>query len=348
MAAEHVYEVPKPGDLQVEAVSWAELLDTELPPERPIVTGLIGEETGNIWGGAPNVGKSWLILSASRAIASGTPFLGHFATTQHTVLVVDEESHLRGLVSRARMLEKAEPLGRDLPLYFAVGLGLRVDATLPAVAQLDALMTKYRPSLVIADSLTRVHTANENSAPEMASVFFSVKALMRQHQCSFRFTDHVRKRGLINDAEEMLRGSTEKRAWADNIIAVESSDQGRDQLVITHTKARHEGRLDPFGVHLDIDPVDGTARLTYAGEVTSTAATKANEIVAAIHALHQQLGPDGADAATVSAWLNCSPDTVSRHAGKLVAAGILSKRKSTPGDRGGRPRDVYDVPGGRD
>ena len=95
-------------------------------------------------------------------------------------LIVDEESHLRGLVSRARMLERAHPFGRDLPLHFAVGLGLRVDAG-PAVARLDALLTQYHPGFVVGDSLTRSHTANENSAGEMAAVFFNTKALMRAH-----------------------------------------------------------------------------------------------------------------------------------------------------------------------
>lgn len=332
-------------DIGADVLSWAELLEMELPPERPIIAGLIGEDTGAIIGGPPNVGKSWLILAAARAIASGTPFLGEFATTQHTVLIVDEESHLRGIVSRARMMEKAISLGRDLPLHFAVGLGIRVDVD-AAVSRLDALMTKYTPGLVVADSLTRVHTANENSASEMARVFLAVKDLMRRHSCAFMFTDHTRKKSLINDPEETLRGSTEKRAWADSIFAVEPDEQDRKQLVVTHTKARHEGRREPFGVRLEIDQVEGTAYLRHTGAVTSTAQSKANDILAAIHALHEQLGLDGACATTISAWMNCSPDTAERHANKLVTAGILAKRKVVPTVKGGRPKTVYDVAGG--
>jgi hypothetical protein len=327
------------------AIPWGELLETELPAERPLVTGLIEEDTGNILGGAPNVGKSWLMLAMGRAIASGTAFLDTFATTQHDVLIVDEESHLRGLIVRARMLERALPLGRDLPLFFAVGLGLRVDAGV-AVARLNALMTQHRPGLVFGDSLTRLHTANENSAGEMATVFHNVKALMRTHGCAFLFTDHTRKKGLINDVEETLRGSSEKRAWADTILAIEPGEQDRMQLVITHVKARHGQRHAPFGVHLDLDTIEGTAHLRYVGDVTSTAPSKANDIIAAIHAVQAQLSADAADDATIAAWLNCSPDTVHRHAGKLVAAGILAKRKVVPSDKGGRPKTIYDVTGG--
>jgi len=345
MAADPIYEVPR--DMAVTAISYGELLDLELPPERPIISGLIDQDTGVIMGGAPNVGKSWLMLAKSRAIASGTPYLGEFATTQHDVLIVDEESHLRGIVNRARMLERAQPLGRDLPLHFAIGLGLRFDAGV-AVARLDALLTEYHPGFVVGDSLTRLHTANENSAGEMAAVFHNVKALMRTHGCSFLFTDHVRKKGLINDVEETLRGSSEKRAWADSIFAVEASEHDRMRLIVTHVKARHGQRHAPFGVQLDLDPVEGIAQLRYVGDVTSTAPSKANDIIAAIHALRAQLGPDGASARTISAWLNCSPDTAERHAGKLVTAGILARRKATTSDKGGRPTTVYDVKGGVD
>ena len=70
----------------MSALSYGELLDMELPPERPIICGLIDEDTGTIMGGAPGVGKSWLMLAMSRAIASGTRYLGEFPTTQHDVL----------------------------------------------------------------------------------------------------------------------------------------------------------------------------------------------------------------------------------------------------------------------
>ena len=83
-------------DNRSDVLSWSDLLGMELPPERPIIASLIGEDTGVIIGGLPNVGKSWITVAAARAIASGTPSLGEFPTTQHTVLIVDEESHLRG------------------------------------------------------------------------------------------------------------------------------------------------------------------------------------------------------------------------------------------------------------
>ena len=325
-----------------QAISWGDLLTAELAPARPLVDRLIEEETGNILAGPPSVGKTWLGLDMAPAVASGTPWLGHFPTNQATVLVIDEESHIPGLQARARMLEAGNPLGRDLPLYFAVGHGIRVDAN-PGATYLDALLARHRPGLTILDSFTRVHGADENSAGQMADVFANTKAQMRAHGTAVLFTDHIRKKSLLNDPEEMLRGSTEKRAWPECILFATPGEAG--SLTVTHVKARYTERLPDFAVEVRIDQDEGSAVVTYAGAVASAGDTKANDLIAGIHALKAQLGEDGADATRLGAWLDRSPDTVRRHVGRLVAAGIVATRKA---DTGGRPKDVYDVIGGRD
>ncbi len=324
------------------AISYADLLTVELPPSRPLVPGLIEEESGNILAGPPSVGKTSLALALARAVASGTPWLGHFATHQATVLVIDEESHLPGLQARARMLEAGDPLGGDLPLHFAVGHGIRVDAD-PGAAQLDALLAKHQPGLTILDSLTRVHGANENDAGQMADVFANAKAAMRRHQTALLFTDHIRKKSLLNDPEEMLRGSTEKRAWPEGILFAQPGDRGT--LTVTHVKARFTEKLADFTVAVEIDKETGAATVRHTGAAPSQGETKTNELIAAIHALKAQHGEDGADATTVAGWVEVHPDTVRRHIKRLAAAGIVGVRRV--GTRGA-PKDVYDVLGGQE
>ncbi|HEV2109535.1 MAG TPA: AAA family ATPase, partial [Thermomicrobiales bacterium] len=168
-------------------LGYGELLTLELPEPRPLVAGLIEEQSGAILAGPPSVGKTWLSLALARAVATGTRWLGHFPTNAGPVLMVDEESHLPGLQQRVRMLEAGDPLGTDVPIHFAVGHGVRLDAN-PGVAHLDALIARYRPHLVILDSLTRVHGANENDAGQMADVFANAKAIMRRYETALLFT----------------------------------------------------------------------------------------------------------------------------------------------------------------
>ncbi len=348
MAANGTWQETMPGAEKSQSVySYQELLAVNLPPERPLIAGLMGEETGNIWGGPGGVGKSWLVMAAARAIASGTPFLDHFPTTQHAVLIVDEENRLRNLQARARMFENAAPLG-NIPITFAVGMGLRVDAA-AELDQLNALMTEHRPGLVVLDSLTRVHGANENSAGEMANVFFYTKALMRAHRCAVLFTDHTRKKGLNNDPAEILRGTSEKRAWPETIIDVAGDDEDRNRLVLTVTKSRESETGAPFSVRRDVNTAAEIARLVYTGEATEhKAVSTADDIVRAIHLIVAQHGTDAADATRISDVLNCSRSTIDRHAPRLVKAEILETHSVPASEKGGSPKKVYTVKGGRD
>jgi predicted ArsR family transcriptional regulator len=106
--------------------------------------------------------------------------------------------------------------------------------------------------------------------------------------------------------------------------------------------------IQPFEVKLEVDKELGTAELKWAGVSETRVVTKTNEIIQAVHALQQQLGLYGADITTLSGWLECSAATVTRHTDRLVKSGILVTRSSAPGEKGGRPKKVFDVKGGED
>lgn len=319
--------------------SHAEILALDLPPSRPLVAGLIEEGSGCILAGPGGTGKTWLSIDLARCVAAGLPWLGHFATNQTSVLIIDEEGNERGIQDRLRLLNAAQPL-EDPPLWFAIGHGLKIDADATRLI-IEEEISRYQPGLVIFDSLTRVHSANENDASEMSRVFARFAGLRREYGCAVMLIDHLRKKGLINDEAEMLRGSTDKRNWPDTILFASPVDGGG--LTVSHIKARYGEPVPDFTVALEIDNDAGTGRVRYQGAAPSKNVAKGNDILEAIHALKRQLGEDGASVMTIAAWLDVSEATVRRHIKKLLSASIVRMRRVATD---GRPRDVYDVLGG--
>src|SRR4051812_14637687 len=96
------------------------------PDTTPVIERLIDQGAGAILAGAPGVGKTWAELTMSRATASGETFVCHFPTSPGPVLIVDEESNIRRLQERLRMMEAAKPIG-NVPIYFVVAEGIRLD-----------------------------------------------------------------------------------------------------------------------------------------------------------------------------------------------------------------------------
>ena len=125
-------------------------------------------------------------------------------------------------------------------------------------------MRQHEPGLVIFASLTRVHGADENDAGAMADVFANFEQLRRAYDCTILLIDHLRKKSL---RAEMLRGSTEKRAWPDTIRFAEPAERGK--LIVSHIKSRFSEQVADFSVAVAVNNEAGTAVLRHKGAAAS-------------------------------------------------------------------------------
>ena len=329
----------------------AAFLAETFPQPAPLIAGILGSGTANNWSGAPGVGKTWAALTAARAIAGGTPWLEHFATTPGRVLIVDQESNPAGLQARLKMLDRVAPLPADAPLFLRVTSGLHVDDD-PAdpaggYARLAAMLELHRPDLLILDSFTRFHRVNENDAGAVADVNQRFRALIDDHRCALILIDHTRKPSPLatnDDPGARLRGSGEKLAFVDFALAFEKAKAEPGTLIVTGTKGRWMPAPEPFSVRLEVDEVEGTARLVHAGDVSRDENATPGLILGAIQDIKAQAGPDGATVATISGYLGHSESTIRKHLKKLEAVKLVCPRKrpKLPGANG-RPPDCYDV-----
>lgn len=247
-------------------IDW--LIDDIIPPQS---SGLLVGDGGT--------GKTWLALDLAIAVATGTLWLGEFEAQQGTVLVVDEENAELMLRKRLLMLLEGRGLKHDnVGMYFLVGEGVNLSPydlgkgthkSSPSYEKLCNTILLLKPSLVIFDSLTRVHTSNENAASEMAVLFSYVKRLIRKTGTNCLFPHHMNKGQGSTKSGHRIRGSSDLRNFADYTLLI---DKSKDLITIEHDKARWAEPIPTFKVRLKV--TDTSAILLYEGKAPKTTAVQ--------------------------------------------------------------------------
>jgi RecA-family ATPase len=235
-----------------------------------IIDGIIPPQSSGLIVGDGGTGKTWLALDLALAVATGTAWMGEFEARQGTVLVVDEENAELMLRERLYMLLEGRGLKHDnVGVYFLVGEGVNLSPherrgqfePSESYIKLYNTIMALKPSLVILDSLTRVHTSNENAASEMATLFSFVKRLIRDTDTNCFFPHHMNKGQGSSKSGHRIRGSSDLRNFADYTLLI---DKEKDLLTIEHDKARWSEPIPTFKVRLKV--TDTSAVLLYEGK----------------------------------------------------------------------------------
>ena len=184
-------------------------MDFSRPVEPPewLWEGFVAKGDLVLAAGVPKLGKSWLTMGLAVAVANGYgSFLGH-ATDTGRVLYFDEENP--GDVVYQRLMQKLGHKKLDQMRYIWSG-GLRLD-THPELLMQEVVL--YRPTLIVIDSLARVHSKDENSFSEMSEILNGVlKPLARESGAAVVLIHHHDKAG------HGPRGSSDIEAAVDCIV----------------------------------------------------------------------------------------------------------------------------------
>lgn len=216
------------------------------PPTSYLVDPFLARGEVAIVYGDAGVGKSTLALSLACALASGSKSWLDFKldTSNPRVMVVDEENphvYIHQILSAFGVAGKD---AADNIHYIACG-GVQLDEE-PEKLYEDAMIV--RPSLVIIDSLSRIHTRNENATEDMNAVFNTgIIPLARDLNAAVLLLHHI---GAGENASNRPRGSTVIKAAGDTSFRLQpqkSKGGGTTgKLNLSPSKMR---RVDPADVH---------------------------------------------------------------------------------------------------
>lgn len=222
----------------------SELYAEKFPPiqwvaEDLIPLGCLGAITGE-----SNAYKSFMTLVLSQAVATGTPYLGHFPTPAGKVLVIDEENSRRMIEQRFKNMG----IEANDNIVFLSHTGLQIDREKHRTKLLKYIDT-LKPRLIIMDSMVRLHGRDENSATEMRQVMNALRSLVAPDRSVIFIHHHKKEQGFARKSGSgSLRGSTDIFNALDFHLAIERRGE---QLVVRMLKLRVKHELPPFKVMLN-------------------------------------------------------------------------------------------------
>lgn len=199
------------------------------PPANWLLEDLVSMGDVTLEVGPPGIGKSWVTLGLAVAIAQGwDTFLGRQLKQDGRVLYVDAENPLDVVLNRLRRLGLDDEGMGNMRYLWNQGIRLDRDPTTFLDEAID-----FEPTLIVLDSLTRLHTQDENNAGAMAAlVNDSIQPLARSTGAAVMLIHHDNKGGNP-------RGSSDIMASVD--AALQARGMGEENpgtFLLTQIKSR--------------------------------------------------------------------------------------------------------------
>lgn len=212
---------------ELMAVDGETLWDLEFGVQRFCIRGLLPLGLC-ILGGAPKIGKSWLVLDWCIRIAKGEP-IWELDTAQGTTLYLCLEDTLQRVQHRVYcMSEEATPNA-----YFATAVGTLAD---DLEEQISSFLRSHPDTVLIVVDTFQMVRGNTND-PSYGSDYQDMQKLKRiadNHGITILLVHHLRKQG-DRDPVNRLSGTTGISGAVDAVFVLDKKERAQDtaQLVCT-------------------------------------------------------------------------------------------------------------------
>lgn len=223
--------------------SWEEFEATE--GIEPVIEKIanVGEIIAT--GGLAKDGKTWLMLSAVKALLTGEPFLGHFNVVrpaENVVYFAVETS--RGLIKhRLKILGIYDFIREGRLLVRTLSAGSVPDLTDPVV--LEAV----KGADVFLDTAIRFSEGDENSAGDAKILSAKVQGLIAAGARVVWIAHHAPKSfrdATVMTLENMLRGSGDFAASISSAIGLRQLDEKTNTIFVQGVASRDMEPVEPF------------------------------------------------------------------------------------------------------
>ncbi len=283
--------------------------------------------------GEGGIGKSWIAIELAYSVGSGARFLGQFDCLKGPVLIVDLENDEATIARRIQKITagRVEADGKSDNIdAFVVRKDDLVEATLHIddVKGREALCKTIEgcsPVLMIVDPLVAVHSKDENDNLLMRQVIMTLQEMARQYNLAVLLIHHPRKRGMINDGGQMIRGASDLRNAVDSHLFIRKVS--KEQAIVEHDKSRHAPPIQKFTIEMT-DSDDGTATfIRYTGSSTDSMEKEAAARECLVSILQEDTECTRGQLIAKAKTQEISKSTVERALGKLLSEHVIIQPK---------------------
>jgi len=171
------------------------------PTPRWLVHGVFRQATVGIFGGAPGLGKSFVMTALAGSVATGVPFLGHEVTQGKVLYVAGEGGSFFG--KRLEAWEEANGVTIPEENFALIEAGVTMTDT-ASMNEVTELVRDGGFNLVIFDTLSALSVMeSENDSAKIAGVLRSAEEVKRAHENVTVIVVHH-----VNKSAGTLRGAS--------------------------------------------------------------------------------------------------------------------------------------------
>lgn len=203
------------------------LMDMKLPPTKFCVETLLPQGI-SILGGAPKIGKSWMVLDLCVRIAKGEA-IWNLSTQKGTTLYLCLEDPLNRIQQRLCMLTDEVPENA----YFATAAGTLADGL---CEQIRNFVSEHPDTVLVAVDtfqIVRANTTDTSYANDYDDVR-KIKQLADELEISILLVHHLRKQG-DGDPLNKISGTTGISGAMDAIFVLDKSKRNADMATLVCT-----------------------------------------------------------------------------------------------------------------
>ncbi|NBW15566.1 MAG: hypothetical protein EBR82_47030 [Caulobacteraceae bacterium] len=218
-----------PNPLAPYLIDWSEFWATDHDETEWLLEPLFADGRSHALYAGAKTGKSYLVLAACAALATGQPFLQHQGGDPVHVLYLDYEMSPQDV--RERLEEFGYGPGDDLShLHYALLPSLPPLDTAAGGEELLAGAQACEARFVVVDTTSRAIQGDENDADTIRAFYRHTGLRLKQAGIGWLRLDHAGK-----DVEKGQRGSSAKNDDVDVVARVERTDTG-PRWIATHRR----------------------------------------------------------------------------------------------------------------